>query len=148
MTWVYGRTWPPAVYAHDDTVQANISATSYTAGSPVVGVVFRAPPTGRVAITVGGACRDNTNDNRAFIAPAVYQGSNSAGTAVLAPDYTTNGYCSPGSSANYMFGSRTTLLEGLSEARDYYAQVMHFAETTTSASADIWFRDITVEPAP
>lgn len=136
---------PRTVQNQDDTLQSNLSSTSYVTGSPEVGVYFIAPTTGRVLVTVGGGARDETNDNRVFLSPQIFQ-DDANGSEVLAPSVTSYGYGIPGSNADYVFGSRTSLVEGLQAGRRYYARVMMAAEIATSSSADVIVREIMVEP--
>lgn len=136
---------PRTVWAFDDSLQLNLTSTDYVAGSPEVGVRFVAPSTGRVLLTVGGGCRDNTNDNRVFLAPQVFQ-DDSSGTEVLAPSVEQYGYSPPGTASAFMSGSRSSLLSGLTPGQVYYARVMMSAEIATSSSADVAMRDISVEP--
>lgn len=156
---MYGSDWPSAVAAYDDTQLSNLSNTSYTAGNPEVGVYFTMPPSGRVLITVHGGARDNTNDNRCFMSAEVRENGVN-GVVLLSPAVATNGFGTPGSNADYFYGSRTFLLLGGSVyganagifdltnagSKQFYARVMYSVETTTSASVDINQRGIIVEP--
>lgn len=137
---------PRTVWAYDDTPQLNLTSTPYVTGSPEVGVSFVAPSSGRVLVTVGGACRDNTNDNRVFLAPQILLDS-SSGTEVLAPSVESYGFAPTGTASNYVTGSRVSLITSLIPGQVYYARVMMSAEITGSTSADIASRDISVEPA-
>jgi hypothetical protein len=136
---------PRTVMAQDDTPQLNLTSSSYVPGSPEVGVYFIAPTSGRVLVTVGGGARDNTNDNRVFLSPQIFQ-DDVNGSVVLAPSVTFYGYGTPGSNADYVFGSRTSMIENLSPGRRYYARVMMAAEQGTGSTADVAVREIMVEP--
>ncbi len=131
---------PRTVYSRDLSQLTNLS-NSMQIGTPEIGVRFVAPSTGRVLITVGGGARDATNDGRIFFAPQVL--ADNLVDEVLAAAVAIYGYGTPGSNSDYVFGSRTGLLSGLTPGRTYYARVMVQAETT---SADLIFRDISVEP--
>lgn len=143
---VYAADFPPSVYDSDDTSNLNISSTTYIAGTPEVGVVFTAPTTGRVELTIGGGLRDSSGANRVHLSPQVFLGTSAAGTEILAPTVVTRGVGSPAESVNYMYYSRTTLLEGLTPGASYYARTMH--KVSGGATADIAARDISVAPAP
>lgn len=144
---VSATDFPRTVMAQNDTVQTDLSSTTYVTGSPEVGVRFIAPTSGRVIVTVGGGARDNTNNNRVFLSPEILE--DDLVTQVLAPSVTSYGYGIPGSNADYVFGSRASLITGLTPGRLYYARVMMAAETDpggTSFSADVAVREIMVEP--
>ncbi|UBU11597.1 hypothetical protein [Nonomuraea gerenzanensis] len=139
---VRGVDFPRTVQAQDDTIQNGTASTAYVAGSPEVGVYFTAPTSGRVLITVGGGSRDATNDNRAFLASQVFV-RDSSGTEVLAPSVESYGWSAPGSNSDYVFGSRVSLLTGLTPGQVYYARVMMSPEGTT---VQVKAREIVVEP--
>lgn len=136
---------PRTVMAQDDTVQTDLTSSGYVVGTPEVGVFFIAPSTGRVLVTVGGGARDNTNNNRVFLSPQIFQ-EDANGLEVLAPSVTFYGYGTAGSNADYVFGSRVVMIESLSPGRKYYARVVMAAEQGTGSTADVAVREIMVEP--
>lgn len=139
--------FPPSQTVTDDTTLTNLSVTSYTAGTPEVGVYFVAPTTGRVRLTIGGGSRDNNGTDRVFISPQIFL-ENALGTEFLAPTV-DRGYGSDESSTEFQYGSRVTLVEGLTPGKIYYARVMYtISGTAPLDSADIASRDVTVIPAP
>lgn len=145
---VLAADFPPTVYLLDTTTISNITETTYTVGSPEVGVTFVAPTTGRVKITVGGGLRNNAaNSDRIALAPQVFLGT-SSGTEVLAPTV-FRGVSSEGiaTAGDYAYRGRTTLLEGLTPGSEYYARVMYIKFGTAGSTPDISARDILVEPA-
>lgn len=152
MTLIRSGDWPAASSAYDDTPILNITATSYTPGTPEVGFYFAMPATNRVLVTIGGAARDNTNDNRVFMSAILYEVDVYGNKDPLyTPDVHLNGWGIGGSNADYMYASRSFLLDAsgatiASPGDLIYAQFNYFAETTTSASADIAMREIMVEP--
>lgn len=111
--------FPPTVTTIDDTQVLNLTNTSYSPGNPEVGVYFTAPTSGRVVITVGGGLRDNSGDNRVFMSPQVFE-KNSSGSEILAPSVTNRGFGSIGESSEFMYASRSSLLEGLTPGQTYY----------------------------
>lgn len=138
---------PPAVYTMDTTVLANLSDTSYTPGSPEVGVTFTAPTTGRVLLTIGGGLRNNgSNSDRVALAPQVFEGADATGTEVLAPT-AYRGISSEGitTAGDFAYRGRTTLLDGLTAGQQYYARVMYII-FGSNATCDISARDILVAP--
>src|SRR5690606_36871686 len=84
---------------------------------------FLAPSSGRVAITVGGGVCDPDRTDWVILAPQVYKG-NINGDVVLAAAETNRGYSSLVEASEYVYGSRTSLLTGLTPGEQYYAEVM------------------------
>lgn len=146
----YVRTLPPTAFVHDDTILANLTNTSYAAGTPEVGVYFVAPPSGKVRLTIGGGFRDNggSNRDRVFLAPQLFKES-SSGEQVLAPSVTFRGYLSLAEDTEFQYGSRVSLIEDLTPGQLYYVRTMHLTNAGTDPdSADIAARDVIVIPLP
>jgi hypothetical protein len=145
---VTGVDLPPTAYASDDTLQLNLTTTTYVTGTPEVGVAFTAPTSGRVRVTVGGGCRDNGGSNdRVFLSPQIFQGPDASGSEIIVPSVVVRGYGSAGFSTEFAHGSRTSQVKDLIAGETYYARLMY----TTSAgagTADIAAREITVIPVP
>lgn len=152
-TRITALDYPPAVQAFDATTIANITSTTYTNGSPEVGVTFMAPTTGRVLLTTGGGVRNNSaNNDRVFIAPQIFLGTSSAGTEILAPSAPQYGISSGGGQTNddYQFHSRTSLITGLTPGATYYVRTMHAQVNNsgaTSSTSDLSGRSLVVVPA-
>lgn len=140
--------YPPAVWAQDTTTITNPSNNSYTAGSPQVGVTFTAPTSGRVLLIVGGGVGQNAG-NRIFLSPEVRVGS-ASGAVVLTPSVTNRGFSSDNVAVGFHYGSRESVLEGLTPGVVYYARVMYAVATSDGAgnNADISCREIGVVPLP
>ncbi|MEU8362312.1 hypothetical protein AB0C27_40470 [Nonomuraea sp. NPDC048882] len=143
------RTLSPTAFVHDDTMVANIGHTSYAPGSPEVGVYFIGPPSGRVRLTIGGGFRDNgASADRIFLSPELFL-ENSAGTQVLAPSVTFRGYLSVAQDTEFQYGSRVSMIEGLTPGQLYYLRTAHLATPGTDPdSADIAARDLIAIPMP
>lgn len=140
--------YPPAVWDQDTTSILNPSVRSYTTGSPEVSVTFMAPTSGRVLIIVGGGLGNSANSNRIFLSPEVRE-TNSSGDLVLAASVTNRGFGSDNSSAGAHYGSRESVLEGLTPGAVYYAVVKYVViDDSNTDTADIACRDITVVPIP
>lgn len=147
---------PPTVQVGDATALSNITAPSYTAGSPEVGTTFTAPTSGRVLITVSGSLRNNgANDDRVFLTAQVFLGSNSSGTEVVAPTVTVFGISSAVGNANagFQYLGRTSMLDGLTAGATYYVRTMHVESAGTSGGGsnpfhtiDIGYRQVLVAP--
>jgi hypothetical protein len=137
--------FPPAVWASDATSNANISSTSFIAGTPSVETTFVAPTSGAVLLSVGFGASDNGGTNRVHIAPEVRVGS-VAGAVVLAADVTTRGAGVPGEANANAHRSRTTLLTGLTAGTTYYVRTMH--KVSGGSTADIGVREVVVTPTP
>lgn len=149
-TLIRALDFPIAVQAYDATQIDNPSNTSYIAGSPVVAVTFVAATTGRAWLIVGGGLGNSSGADRIFLAPEVYLGTDATGTQILAASVVTRGFSSENSSGGFHYGSRETLLEGLTPGATYYARVVYSVKTSDAgaSTADIAARQITVAPAP
>jgi hypothetical protein len=137
--------FPAAAWASDTTSIANISSTSFVAGSPVCSTTFAAPTSGAVLLSVGLSARDNGGTNRVHLAPEVRAGT-AGGSVVLAADVTSRGVGVPGETSAFCYRSRTTLLTGLTAGATYYVQTMH--KVSGGSTADLQVRDVTVAPCP
>lgn len=142
-TTVLALDFPPTVKATDSTSIANITTTSYTAGSPEVGVAFMAPTTGRVKLIVSGIGRDNTADERLFVSPQVFTGTDNTGTVVLSPSV-RSAMSTIGEASNYHVHDRATVLDGLDAGSTYYARVMY--RVSGGTSVDCIYRGLIVVP--
>lgn len=142
---IQAADFPPAVWASDNTSNANISSTTYIAGTPSVELTFVAPTSGAVLLSVGVGGSDNGGTNRIHVSPEVRVGS-VAGAVVLAADVTNRGVGTPGEAAQNTHRSRTTLLTGLTAGTTYYARTMH--KVSGGTTADISVREIVVVPTP
>jgi hypothetical protein len=135
--------FPPASRDSSNVSQVNVTATP-TEGSPVVATTFVAPTSGKVEIVVGGAIQDDTASSRGFIEPQVFEGGDATGAEVAAVG-TARRYAQRGTTgAAPEFGSRSTLLAGLTPGQTYYARVMVYASGGTTV--DIIQRSIEVFP--
>ncbi len=144
--------FPPTASDSDDTDILNFSNTSYAAGSPEVGVVFVAPTSGRVRLTVGGGFRDSGGTDRVYLSPQLFSGTDASGTVVFGPSVTSRGLGSCEANQDMQYASRTSLVEGLTPGATYYARVMYTAVPPSGGSVDgmtdVGSRDITVIPVP
>lgn len=151
MTYVTGANTPRTVWDQDRTLITGISNTSPITGSPEVGVVFRAPTSGKVEIICGGGGRDPGGVDRVFIAPEVYKTHNSrvvespwGGTT---PVMSAGGeYVTSPPETNFTWGSRITTLEGLVPGEEYYARVVY--SVSAGADNEVAAREIIVKPIP
>lgn len=142
--------FPQTLTAADLTTILNITTTAWIPGSPGVDVVFIAPTTGRVLISVGGGARSQTGGQRLWMFPEVYEGTDATGTVVQD---------NPGSGASaqqwgisddtdgYQYGGTTSLLSGLTPAATYFCRHVYRVDTATSGTADITVRNLVVAPA-
>lgn len=137
--------FPVTKWASDATSNANITSTTFIAGTPSVETTFVAPTSGAVLVSVGLGASDNGGTNRVHIAPEVRVGS-VAGAVVLAADVTTRGAGTPGEASANAHRSRTTLLTGLTPGTTYYARTMH--KVSGGTTADIGVREIVIMPTP
>lgn len=141
--------YPPAVWAQDSTQINNPANTGYILGTPEVSVTFIAPTSGRVLLVVGGGLGNSAGSDRIFLSPEVRL-TNSAGAVIVQASVTERGYGSQNQAAAFHYGSRESVLDGLTPGQQYWAAVKYVriddpAGTTT---ADIAVREILVAPLP
>lgn len=146
-TTIRALDWPPSQTASQTTAQTNISSTTYVAPTNACEVTFIAPTSGRVKVIVGAGSRDDTNDNRVFVSPEIRE-TNVSGQVILSPSLTAHGYGGLTVASTYVHWSRVTIVEGLTPGQQYFARIMIRAETTTSSSADLEQKDLTIIPVP
>ncbi|MGW0587469.1 hypothetical protein [Streptosporangium sp. NPDC002607] len=141
--------FPPPKWSQDITAIANPANTSYIAGSPAVELTFVAPTSGRVLIIVGGGMGNSAGADRISLSPEVRVGT-SSGAVVLVPGVTSRGWGSDNCSSGHTYGSRESVLEGLTPGVVYYAVVKYVVQVPDAGTttADIACRDITVVPIP
>lgn len=101
---------------------------------------FIAPSSGRALIIVAGGLRDNTNTNRIGMAPEVREDDENGrkifdlNAAGIRDRYMWTNHGN--TNGSYLFGCRVGWLQDLEPGRQYFAQTMLAATTTTSNSAD------------
>lgn len=147
---VKGSDFPVAVWAQDLTQINNPTTATYITGTPEVSVTFRGPTSGRVLLIVGGGLGNNAlaGADRVFLSPQVRE-TNSSGTIVLAPSVTVRGYGADNQSLAFHYGSRESVLEGLTPGQLYYAVVQYAVAADAGASSgDIGAREIVVVSLP
>ncbi|GAA4924607.1 hypothetical protein GCM10023334_029420 [Nonomuraea thailandensis] len=141
--------YPPATWAQDTTQINNPTNPGYIAGTPAVELTFTAPTSGRVLLIVGGGLGNGAAGDRIFLSPEVRE-TNSSGAVVLTPSVTSRGFGSDIAAAAFAYGSRESVLDGLTPGQLYYARVMYAVQTGDpgGSTQDIAARDITVVPIP
>ncbi|MEU8199299.1 hypothetical protein AB0C10_36495 [Microbispora amethystogenes] len=140
--------FPPPVWAQDTTAINNPAITSYIAGTPQVSVTFTAPPSGRILLIVGGGLGNSAASDRIALSPEVRL-TNSSGQIVLSPSVTSRGFTPDNCSSGFVYGSRESVLEGLTPGQVYFARVMYAVfDDGRTVTADISCREIVAVPLP
>lgn len=140
--------WPAVAWASDSTTISNPTNNTYIAGSPSVSVTFTAPTSGRVLLIVGGGLGNSSGANRIFLSPEVRVGS-ASGAVVLTPSVTNRGFSSDNVAVGFHYGSRESVLEGLTPGTVYFARVMYTVTSDGGTNTgDIEHRDIGVVALP
>ncbi len=145
---VYGRDLTPSAYDQEWTTIANVTSTSYIAGSPEVGVAFTAPTSGKALVCIGAGIRNNAaTSERLTVTVRVFEDS-SSGVEFLAPTE-ENGIKSAGTptSSDFRYVGNMSLITGMTPGRQYYFQVVHRA-LVGAGTADLSSRDILVVAQP
>lgn len=145
-------TLPAAVQVADGTNLTGINVAGPIAGSPVVGVVFTAPPSGRVRAAVTGtlAATAGTGQINGLLAVQVRTGA-VIGAGTLVHD----GFAAdPGARVVFIgpinggvCGSAAMMVSGLTPGAQYNAQTVH-GVLGTSAAMTVYNRAVTVDPLP
>ncbi|MGI5155833.1 hypothetical protein [Microbispora sp. CA-102843] len=145
---ILAADYPPPVWAQDTTAITNPAVTSYIAGTPQVSVTFAAPTSGRVLLVVGGGAGNSAASDRIALAPEVRL-TNVSGQIVLSASVTSRGWSTDNCSSGYVYGSRESVLEGLTPGQTYFARVMYAVfNDGKPQTADISCREIIVVPLP
>lgn len=144
MTLIRGVDTPRAVWDQDRTVITGISSTTPIPGSPGVGVVFKAPTSGRVEIIIGGGIRDLGGVDRIFLRPEIYKGTTAAQT--LIEDGAFLEYTNAPPEANWVYGSRAFIMTGLVAGAAYFARVTYYV--SGGNDSEIAAREIIAVPRP
>lgn len=140
--------YPPAVWAQNATTINNPTNAGYLTGTPEVSVTFMGPTSGRVLLVVGGGLGNGAGGDRIFLAPEVRE-TNAAGALILSPSVTSYGFGSDSAASAFHYGSRESVLEGLTPGQVYYAVVKYAVATDAGAATqDIACREIIVAPLP
>lgn len=144
---VQAADFPPTVWSNDETDINNITATSFTTGSPEVAVTFIAPTSGKVLIINGGGCRNNTGADQLYLGIEVRQ-TNGSGTLVYSPTINGKDTLSCAKEAtSHEYKSRAMVLSGLTAGGTYYARIQ-YRTLSGGGTADIGSRSIIVQPIP
>lgn len=133
-----------------DVADLTITNTTAAPGSPVVGVVFTAPPSGRVRLHVSSGMRITTPaTGQGYLAVQVRTGT-TIGSGTLAYDGNTEPGCrcfwSPGTVNGFAQLHASAIVEGLAAGAQYNAQLVHFVQAGTTAV--LMYRRVEVDPLP
>lgn len=149
-TEIRALDFPPTQHGFDQSTISNITATTYTVGTPEVAVRFLAPTTGRVAVTIKALVRNNTaaNNDRLFVAFRILEGDPNDADLFQTEDVKLGISNNATNTADeFTYGSQTTMVSGLTPGQFYYGQV-RYRTTLGSGTADLAYRQITVFPIP
>lgn len=145
---VYGRDFPPSQYDQEWTTIANITATTFTAGSPEVGVGYTAPTSGKAFVSIGAGIRNNAATNeRAEVTYEVFEDTSDGLIFQAANADLGVKSCGIAQSQEYRYVGNMSLVTGLTPGRQYYFRVVH-RSINGAGTADIASRSILVIPVP
>lgn len=147
-TTVRALDFTPAVQTFNNTNINNISATTYTVGTPEVAVRFMAPSSGRVAVVLSAGTRNNgANADRIYVTYRVFEGDH-ANANLVQSEEVARGLSNPATQAdNFQYHGHVTMVDGLTPGTYYYFQARH-RTTLGSGTADISYRSLLVFPIP
>jgi hypothetical protein len=135
--------------ANDTTDVTNFNSTSFTLGTPTVGVAFVVPTSGNALVTWGGKLRLNSATAvRVFLAAEVRTGSTvGSGTVVAGVDEDWS--LEVGESVNGRLGAtRTRPVTGLTAGATYNVSLWHKNAVSIASAGTLFFRDVTVVGVP
>lgn len=137
-------------FAESTTDIAAFTNTTFAAGSPVVGLTFVAPPSGKVHVTVTGLINSATNTVRAELGWELRQGGTiGTGTIVLAASVdrclATSHAVNTGATASIGASHRYPVLTGLTPGDTYNLRTMHRVQPA-AGTGNINYRSICTEP--
>jgi hypothetical protein len=135
--------------ASDTTDVTNFNSTSFTLGTPTVGVAFIAPTSGNVLIHWGGkAILNSATGVRVLLSNEVRTGSTvGSGSVVASTD--DDWAVEIGQAANARVGaSRTRPITGLTAGVAYNVSLWHRNQTSVASAGTIFARDVTVVGVP
>jgi hypothetical protein len=132
-----------------DTTDVTFNSTSYTLGTPTVGVAFVAPTSGIVLITWGGKVfLGSATAVRVLLSAEVRTGSTvGSGTQVAAADEDWSVEIGQAASAR-VGASRTRPITGLTAGTTYNVSLWHKNQTSAASAGTLFFRDVTVVGVP
>lgn len=142
-------TYPAPVQAVDATDQLNITSSTAAPGSPVCGVVFTAPASGRVRVHINGVPRIVSPATGATYLGAVVRAGAVIGSGTLVFDglgaepgcrILVQGY------VGYLQAAASTLVEGLTAGAQYNVRAEHLVGVGTQGQ--ILGRAVGVDPLP
>jgi hypothetical protein len=142
-------TYPAPVQASDGTDQTNITVTTPNAGSPVVGVTFVAPQSGRVRVHVQATPRITTAATGATICGVIVRAGATLGSGTVVFDGTAQ---DPGCKVQlngflgFLQMGASSLLEGLIAGATYNAVVYFYVGAGTTGQ--VLARQVGVDPLP
>lgn len=148
-TRVKALDFPESKQVYDHTDHLNMTGTTYSNGSPEVGVRFQAASSGRAAVTISTGMRNNTtaNEDRIFCAFQVYVGDPADGVEFQSEEVKLGMSNMAAGSDDIHYGGHLTMLTGLVPGEWYYARFRHRV-TLGSGTADLTYRKILVFPIP
>lgn len=145
------QTIPRPTQATDLTVFNNITNETYAAGVTDCGVVFTAPPSGWVAITVSATLASNIDGNYALLSWELRTGSVfGSGTQVSGPhdgrSVGTSRAVNTGAPARLSASFGPYVHFGLTPGNSYNARTMHRLQAGSPGNFDLVFRHILAVP--
>lgn len=138
----------PAPVQSEDLTDLTITNTAPVPGSPVVGVVFTAPPSGRVRVHLLAGLRISTPATGAVHIIASVRAGTTIGSGALVFDGTNE----PGlrgflaGMIGYITTTASVMVEGLTAAAQYNVQAQHYVVSGTTGI--IMYRRVGVDPLP
>jgi hypothetical protein len=146
--------FPPAQFVGDASTGAtltNITATSYTNGTPEVAIRFMAPTSGRVAVNISAGIRNNTaaNQDRCFVSYRILEGDPADGLVIQTEEVKlgVSNYATLDADDDFAYVGHLTMVGGLTPGTFYYCQFRH-RTTLGSGTVDINSRQLMVFPIP
>ncbi|MGH3369308.1 MAG: hypothetical protein ACRDPR_04850 [Nocardioidaceae bacterium] len=138
--------------ANDTTDVAEFDSTSYTLGTPTVGVAFTAPTSGNVLLTWGGRLNLNSSTAQRILLSAEVRTGSTVGSGSVIAASNDDWAIEIGQSTNdRLQASRVRPVTGLTAGTTYNVSLWHrnaIAVTGSPEAGTLFFRDVTVIGVP
>lgn len=135
--------------ASDATDVTNFNSTTYTLGTPTVGVAFAAPTSGTVLITWGGRLNLNTATAEVLLLSAEVRTGSTVGSGTVIAASDDDWAVEIGKTgADRLGASRSRPITGLTAGTTYNVAVRHRNFVSVASAGTVLFRNVTVIGVP
>lgn len=149
-TQIRALDFPGSQFAFDESNITNITATTWTIGTPEVSVRFMAPTSGRTAVHLGAYTRNNAaNLERLYVGFRILEGDPADADTFqsVSAKYGRSNYAVSDANGGAVAGGQMSVVSGLTPGVFYYAQTQ-YRTTLGLGTADLLYRSVMTFPVP